>query len=80
MNLKTYIDSERGRAGALAARLGVSPSYLSQLASGKSPISPKMAVKIWRESDFVVTRQEMFPDTWVEIWPDLAVAPARPNP
>ena len=39
MDLKTYISSELGRAAALAADLGVSPSYLSQMANGLSPIS-----------------------------------------
>lgn len=78
MDLKTYIDSERGRAKALAKYLVVSPSYLSQMAAGKSPISPGLAVKIWRGSDFLVTRQDMFPDTWETIWPELA-APHPPQ-
>lgn len=80
MNLKTYIAGERGRSATLAARLEISPSYLSQMASGTAPISPKMAVRIWRESDFLVTRQDMFPDTWVTIWPELAVGPAADSP
>jgi len=77
MDLKTYIAGERGRAAALADRLKISRSYLSQLANGQCPISPKLAVKIWRESDFLVTRQDLFPDTWVSIWPELALPPVR---
>jgi DNA-binding transcriptional regulator YdaS (Cro superfamily) len=72
MDLKTYNSSERGRAVALAARLGVSPSYLSQMANGQSPISPERAVEIERETGYQVTRPDMFPDNWQRIWPELA--------
>lgn len=74
MDLKTYITAERGRAATLAHRLGISPSYLSQMANGQSPISPERGVDIWRESGGLVTRQEMFPDRWKRLWPEL-VAP-----
>ena len=78
MNLKTYINSERGRAAALAARLdGVSPSYLSQMASGKASISPKRAAEIEAITNKAVTRQEMFPNDWQTIWPELAVEAHR---
>jgi DNA-binding transcriptional regulator YdaS (Cro superfamily) len=74
MDLKTYITAERGRATALAAKLVVSPSYLSQLANGQAPISPKRAVEIEQETDGLVTRKEMFPGDWPQIWPELAQA------
>lgn len=73
MDLKTYISTERGRAVALAGRLGVSPSYLSQMANGKSPISPERCVDIWRETGGVVTREHLRPDDWQRIWPELVV-------
>lgn len=75
MDLKTYIAAERGRAGTLAKRLGISKSYLSQLANGQSPISPERAVEIWNESDHIVTRQEMFPKNWTSVWPELPPLP-----
>jgi DNA-binding transcriptional regulator YdaS (Cro superfamily) len=71
MDLKTYIAAERGRATALAAKLGVSPSYLSQLVNGQSPISPERCVDIWRATDGEVTRQDLRPDDWARIWPEL---------
>jgi DNA-binding transcriptional regulator YdaS (Cro superfamily) len=67
MDLKTYIAAERGRAVALASRLGVSISYLSQMA-----ISPERCVDIWRETGGIVTRQDLRPDDWQRIWPELA--------
>jgi len=77
MDLKTYIATERGRAVALAGRLGVSPSYLSQMANGKSPISPERCVDIWRETGGVVTREALRPDDWQRIWPELIEQPYK---
>jgi DNA-binding transcriptional regulator YdaS (Cro superfamily) len=74
VDLKSYIASERGRAKKLADTLGISSSYLSQLASGASPISPERAVEIEAATEREVTRPEMFPDNWARIWPELATA------
>jgi len=73
MDLKTYISGERGRSAALAERLRVSRSYLSQLAYGKAPLSPERCVDIWRETDGLVTRQELRPNDWQRIWPELVM-------
>jgi DNA-binding transcriptional regulator YdaS (Cro superfamily) len=77
MDLKTYLDQERGRATKLAKEMGVSCSYISQLASGESPISVTRAVRIESLTDGLVTRKEMFPDDWEENWPELAVSSTR---
>ncbi|WP_017773815.1 transcriptional regulator [Paraburkholderia kururiensis] len=70
MDLKTFIHSRRGAASELARRLGVSKSYVSQMANGKTPISPRRAVEI--EEHFPeVTRKEMFPNDWARVWPEL---------
>ena len=72
MKLKTYIDkSERGTAKRLADALEVSPSFLSQMASGYAPISPARAVKIEQETGGLVSRKEMYPNDWHLIWPEL---------
>ena len=71
MNLKTYLATlGRGGASRFAERLGISISYLSQLSSGKSTISPSRAIEIERESDGLVTRREMRPLDWQQIWPE----------
>ena len=75
MNLRTYLDSlPRGGVGQFARRVGVSTVYLSQIASGQDgrQPSPRLAVVIERESSGTVTRQEMFPNDWQSIWPELA--------
>ncbi len=79
MDLKTYLaEGERGRATRLAKKLGFSTSYLSQMASGDSPISPKRCVLIEQETGGVVTRKDMRPLDWWELWPELLVATDQP--
>jgi DNA-binding transcriptional regulator YdaS (Cro superfamily) len=74
MNLKTYITSgERGTATNLASLLGVSPSYLSQMASGTANISPERGVQIEKATKGQVSRRDLFPDNWKAIWPELEI-------
>ena len=72
MTLKEYLTARNGTASWLAKKLGVSMSYLSQMASGKANIAPKRAVEIEQATDGIVSRKDMFPDDWHEIWPELA--------
>ncbi|WP_210452558.1 transcriptional regulator [Pantoea ananatis] len=75
MDLKNYIDAlERGEAKKLATALGVSSSFLSQMASGRSPISPARCVEIEQATNKAVTRKEMRPDDWERIWPELSAS------
>jgi DNA-binding transcriptional regulator YdaS (Cro superfamily) len=71
VNLKSYFESQRGAAKKLAEDIGVSPSYLSQMSSGLTPISPERAVSIEKATGAAVTRRDLFPDTWERIWPEL---------
>lgn len=75
MNLKTYIDElSRGGASDLAALLGIHQVYLSQLARdgehGRTP-SAELAVAIEKATSGAVTRQELRPNDFWKIWPDL---------
>ena len=75
MDLKNYIDAlERGEAKKLATALGVSSSFLSQMASGRSPISPARCVEIEQATNKAVTRRELRPDDWERIWPELSAS------
>ncbi|TAM15942.1 MAG: hypothetical protein EPN65_16645 [Pandoraea sp.] len=72
MDLKTYLSTlERGGASALATSIGVSISFLSQMASGSSAISPARCVSIERATGGAVTRRDLRPDDWADIWPEL---------
>ncbi|EQB5909264.1 transcriptional regulator [Klebsiella aerogenes] len=71
MQLKDYLNMKRGSAKALATKLEISTSYLSQMASGIAAISPSRAIQIEQLTDGVVTRADCFPDDWRSIWPEF---------
>lgn len=71
MKLKEYLDQlERGGPAQLAKTLGISSSFLSQLASGAAPISPARCVEIEHATNGKVTRKDLR-DDWASIWPEL---------
>lgn len=75
MELRKYIDTlERGKAKELAEVLEVSSSYLSQMASGKTAISPARCVDIEIATNRIVTRKDLRPNDWFKIWPELSAA------
>ena len=61
MDLKHYFSTARGAASDLAERLGISPSYLSQMASGAAPISAERAIEIEKATNGLVTCEELHP-------------------
>ncbi|MCT6721646.1 transcriptional regulator [Acidovorax sp. K2F] len=79
MKLRTYLDTlPHGGVSEFAARICVSPVYLSQLAAeqdGRVP-SPTLCVVIERESQRAVQRQDLRPADWKDIWPELVTAEA----
>lgn len=71
MKLKEYTAKlPRGGCGKLAEKLGISKSYLSQMVTGKAAISPTNAVAIEKATDRAVTRKDMRPADWRQIWPE----------
>lgn len=72
MKFKEYISSERGNSASLSKSIGVSMSFLSQMASGDAAISPQRCVAIERATNGQVTRQELRPNDWMDIWPELS--------
>ncbi|MBT1917627.1 helix-turn-helix domain-containing protein [Enterobacter hormaechei subsp. xiangfangensis] len=55
---------------ALEQHLEISKSYLSQLATGRAAISPSRCIVIETFTDGKVSRSDMRPSDWAEIWPD----------
>lgn len=72
--LRGYLNGlPRGGVTDLAARLGIHPVYLSQLAKrqdGREP-SPSMCVDIERATAEAVRRWDLRPNDWHRIWPEL---------
>ena len=77
MNLKSWADVERGRAAALAAYLGVSQPFMSEVITGEKAIPTKHCKAIFAFTAGLVTLQEMRPNDWQKYWPELAQALAN---
>lgn len=78
MNLKTYLSTPGTlNATELAERIGAkSATQVRQWQhgyGGRVP-GPEYCVKIERVTDRKVTRQDLRPDDWHEIWPELIPA------
>ena len=73
-----------GSATLLASAIGVRQSAISNWRARGTVIDPFYCVAIERATNGAVTRQDLRPDDWREIWPELAntlaaVAPAAIN-
>lgn len=73
MTLSEYLTAH-GRAIQLAGAVGVTPATVSNWNTRKHPVPAELAAAIERATGGQVTRQELFPDTWARIWPELAPA------
>ena len=60
-----------GGVRALARELNVSPSIVTEWAKKTNPVPIKRCVQLERFTKGEVTRKELRPDDWHEIWPDL---------
>lgn len=80
MNLSQYLSQERGRQAALAKAIGAHAPDVCRWSDGTRPIPIEYGAPIEAATDGLVTRQEMFPDKWARIWPELAQLQATPPP
>jgi DNA-binding transcriptional regulator YdaS (Cro superfamily) len=74
MDLKTFLKSlpdEEARE-AFGRQCGSTLGHLRNVSYGQRPCAPELAVAIERESTRQVTRQELCPDNWRRVWPELA--------
>lgn len=74
MDLKTYIDEKHIQRDVLATNLNVTSGMIGQWLSGHRKITPKKCVEIEKLTNGIVKRQELRPDDFWEIWPELHVA------
>lgn len=73
MQLYEYLkNSERGMLSRLAKQLNVPPSSIRLWADGKRPIPVEHCAKIEIGTHGKVTRKDLRPNDWHEIWPELA--------
>ena len=74
------MDITPGPRKELAQRCGVADAYLYQILSGRREASAELCVVIERESEKQITRQQLRPNDWRRIWPELAEATETPQP
>jgi DNA-binding transcriptional regulator YdaS (Cro superfamily) len=75
MKFKDWVNEQRGRSLSIAVALGVTPPVVSDWATGKKGIPLERCVPIERATNGEVTRKDLRPDDWQDIWPELATAP-----
>lgn len=71
--LKLWLSEERGRQLALSRHLGIATPSVVSWVKGIKPIPVVHAAAIEQFTNGAVTRQDMFPDAWQRIWPELAI-------
>ena len=71
MDLSSYLE-QRGAASDLAERLGVPPVSVSHWSRKQRTIPIVRCVQIEKLTNGAVTRKDLRPDDWHEIWPELA--------
>lgn len=79
MTLSEYFALAHGNQSALATTIGSHQPTVRAWAMAERPIPVEHGAAIERATGGQVTRQELFPDTWARIWPELA-APAADLP
>ena len=65
-----------GSQAALARAVGVKPPVIQQWLKGQRPIPAVRCVAIEQATHGDVTRQELRPDDWKKLWPELGNAPS----
>ncbi|WP_081922480.1 transcriptional regulator [Janthinobacterium sp. RA13] len=76
MKLLEYVKA-RGAQRDLAAKLSITPVLISQWASESRPVPPERCVEIEQVTGGIVRRQDLRPNDWHRIWPELVVEPAQ---
>lgn len=71
MDLKTYLE-QRGVGVRLAKEIGVTPSFLAQIASGYKQAPIHRCTQIEQLTGGAVSRKDLRPNDWHLIWPELA--------
>lgn len=71
MNLSNYISETGAKKSEIARALDVSPALLHQWVTGLRPVAIHHCAAIETFTAGRVTRQDLRPNDWMQIWPDL---------
>ena len=71
MKLKNYVSLRRGGTSDLSRAIGVTRTEISIWANGKKQTPIKHCYAIEKATGGAVTRKDLRPHDWHEIWPEL---------
>lgn len=71
MKLSEYLQIPGNTQIDLANKVCLSQSMISQLANGLRPVPITTCVLIEQATNGQVTRKDLRPDDWLQIWPEL---------
>lgn len=74
MKLTKYLETQTISKSDFSKNIDVSSGMLSQWLSGHRPVSPEKCVAIEKATQGQVTRKDLRPDDWMNIWPELVDA------
>ena len=74
ISLASYFRLKRGNCAALAREIDISSASLWQMASGEKRPSPQTSMRIEQATKGIVSRMDLGPHDWFEIWVELAAA------
>ena len=74
MDLKNYLIESDTKKAEFARAINVSAALLHQWIEKIRPVAIQHCPAIEKQTDGMVTRQELRPDDWHKIWPELAAA------
>jgi DNA-binding transcriptional regulator YdaS (Cro superfamily) len=78
MDLKTYLDSGRGRTSELARAIGAHASDVSAWKSLARPVPIHFGLPIEQATNGLVTRLDLFSVEIIrQVWPELLAKPRR---
>lgn len=69
--IKNFLATSGWTQAELARRIGVTQSMIYQMTKGLRPVPEKICVAIEQETSGAITRRDLRPDDWHEIWPEL---------
>lgn len=71
MILSVYCKQNYGAQARIAKECGIAPSYMYQIVKGIRPVPIRYCSKIEQATNGIVTRKDLRPDDYWEIWSDL---------
>lgn len=71
MQLHDYL-AQDGAQSRMAADLAISTAQVWQWKEGRRPVPHEYGAAIEKATGGKVTRKDLFPNSWMRIWPELA--------